>query len=56
MSGKARSLMARDSTERLGDKYDLESRWFAFSCTAGQGQHKLHKHLQMWYYAGFKRG
>ena len=32
----ARSLMARNSTERLRGEYNLESRRFAFSCTASQ--------------------
>ena len=40
--------MAKNSTERLGDKYDLESRRFAFFCTPEQeSTHQLPKHLQM---------
>ena len=31
--------MAKNSTEPLGDEYDLESRGFAFFCTASQRQH-----------------
>ena len=47
--------MTKNSTERLGGKYDLESRRSAFSCTPEQeSTHQLPKHLQIWYYAGFK--
>ena len=35
-SEELRSLMARNSTERLGGEYDPESRESAFSCTACQ--------------------
>ena len=49
--------MARNSIERLGGEYDLESRESAFSLhTNNKRQHQLHKHQQMWYYADFKRG
>ena len=46
-------------SEELGDKYGLESRGSAFSCSPSQQQkttHQLPKHLQMWYYAGFEGG
>ena len=36
-----RSLMARNSIERLGGEYDLESRASAFSCTPGQESTQL---------------
>ena len=51
--------MTRNSTDQLGDEYDLESRGSSFPSTASQQQettHQLRKHLQIWYYAGFKVG
>ena len=49
--------MARNSTERLGGKYDLKSRESAFSGTPEQeSTHQLPKHIKNWYYAGFKAG
>ena len=39
--------MAKNSTERLGGKYDLESRGSTFSCTPEQeSTHELLKHNQ----------
>ena len=46
--------MARNSTDRLGGEYDLKSRGSAFSCTPSRSQHSPSKHLQMWYFAGFR--
>ena len=44
----SRSLMARNSTERLGGEYDLESRGSAFSCASEKESiYQLPKHLQI---------
>ena len=51
---RARSLMARNSAERLSGEYDLEPRGSTFSCT--RSQHNPSKYLQIWYHAGFKGG
>ena len=48
--------MARDPTERLGGKYDLESRGSFFFLHTSRSQHNSHEHLQMWCYADFKVG
>ena len=48
--------MARNSTERLGGEYDLESRASSFSCIPMQKLTQPPKRLQMWYYASFKGG
>ena len=48
--------MARNSTERLGGKYDLESTGSDFRTHLSRSPHSSPKHLHMWYYAGFKRG
>ena len=48
--------MARNSTERLGGEYDLESRGSSFSYTtvSSRSQQSPSEHLQMWYYAVLK--
>ena len=48
--------MARNSTERLGGEYDLESRGFTFSVhqVSSRSQHSSSNHPKMWYYSGLK--
>ena len=41
----ARSLMARNSTERLGGEYNLESTGSAFPAHLSRSQHSSPKHL-----------
>ena len=48
--------MARNSTERFGGKYDLESRGSVFPAHLSRSPHRFPRHLQMWYYAGFEGG
>ena len=52
-----RSLVAKNSIERLGGEYDLESKFSAFFCTPEQeSTNKRPKHLQMWCYFGVRGG
>ena len=53
-------LQGTPRSEELGGEYHLESREFVFSCAQIMGSRRQHinspKHVQMWYYAGFREG